>query len=128
MTRAARRIAVPALAALALSAGACSSETHVQCPCAPSGFASEPLPASASSTPIIAVFTEPPCMAMDGGSGYITVSRQSAGTCPVRVQLATGDTYTFSIQFAETTAGCCGDFVYRVDGSAPMLVDAGVPD
>ena len=125
MIHPARRIAclAPVLATAALSAGACSSP-QVHCPCEPSEDGYVRLPSEAGSTPISSVVTEPPCTADGRETGAVRVSRQSAGSCPVRVQLVTGQTYDFSVAFDELTTGCCQGLVYVVDASAPMSVDA----
>jgi len=62
---------------------------------------------------------------MPSGSIYVWVERHDSGICPVKAYLASGDTYTFSVEFRASVNGCCGSLAYPIDASAPVLVDGG---
>ena len=53
------------------------------------------------------------------------VERHDSGICRVKAYLASGDTYTFSVEFRASVNGCCGSLAYPIDASAPVLVDGG---
>jgi hypothetical protein len=125
MTHLASRAALFALAcALFPSVSACGS---CNCPMG-GGFAQVAIPA-AESSPIVSVSETRPCGASAIDDHTVVVQTNSAGGCQVLVQLANGDTYTFSVQFvAETIHGACDCGRLRLVGTdpTPTLTDAGI--
>ena len=85
---------------------------------------------AAQSTPIAAVSTMGPCTASaTGGNDVVDVSTGTAGGCQVFVELTSGDTYTFHLEFTqETIHGACDCEVLRTTGGIPVpaLTDAGI--
>ena len=121
--RAFARHVLPAVVAVASLFGAGCPSSPV-CPCPAPGVALFTVPAAATN-PIVSVSADPPCTAMDNGSGYVYLSRQDSGICRGRAVLTNGDTYEFSVEFRPSGIGCCGSLAYPIDASPPVLVDAG---
>lgn len=117
------RCVLRTIAIASLFAAGCSSSAAV-CPCPAPGIGRVTVPA-APANPIVSVSADPPCTAMDSGSGTVYLQRQDSGVCRGRAQLANGDTYAFAVEFRASGTGCCGSLAYAVDASAPMLIDAG---
>jgi hypothetical protein len=119
-----RFLALAAFALAAPAAGACSSAPAIcNCPAGLYGMAT--VPATASNA-IGTVSTDAPCSASIFDSDQVIVTRNSSGTCQVRVQLANGDTYALSFQFQSVNPnGCCANITRPIDASVPQLVDAG---
>jgi hypothetical protein len=107
----------------ALAAAGCTASPGV-CPCPTGGLALFPLPAAATN-PIVSVAADPPCTAMDSGTGAVYLSRADSGICRGSAVLSDGDTYAFSVEFRPSGTGCCGSLAYPIDASAPTLVDGG---
>jgi hypothetical protein len=107
----------------AAAAEGCTSSPGV-CPCPAGGFALFTVPAAATN-PIVSVSADPPCTAMDSGSGSVSLSRQDSGICRGRAVLTNGDTYAFSVEFRPSGIGCCGNVAFPIDASPPTLIDAG---
>jgi hypothetical protein len=124
-----RRIArfmLSALAVTSLSVSACGGHTS---PCCCVSGRTVVLPPTAVA-PIASVSTDRECGAHDGGgtpqARHVDVSRQSAGSCRVQVVLVDGDTYTFTVEFARTSANAaCESPLSAVDASSPVLIEAG---
>ena len=95
------------------------------CNCPESGGqATVTLPA-AQSSPISSVTSDGPCTAKVGSPDNIIVTTNTPGTCQVRVQLMSGDGYSFSVAFQSISSSCCGNLVGDHTVSIPEPVDAG---
>src|SRR5512138_3883970 len=115
-----------ALALTSLSVCGCDLPASCNCPSG-GGYTTVAVPA-AQSSPIAAASTNQPCTISGFSDESVSVSTYKGGGCQVLVQLADGDTYTFSVQFEqETIHGACDCGVIRVVGGtpAPTLTDAG---
>ena len=99
------------------------------CNCPLGGGGSHVTVPAAQSSPIARVSTNAPCTASANGDDTVVVYTPTAGSCQVLVELANGDTYTFSVQFVpETVHGDCDCGVLRMVGGPPVptITDAGI--
>jgi len=116
-----------ALAAASLSVADCTLLVgSCECPDV-TGLAMVTLPA-AQASPVASVSASSPCTAWDGGNGHVNVSTPSATTCQVDVQLASGASYTLSVEFRyviSRAGGCDCTLLQAIGTTGPTLVDAG---
>jgi len=113
-------VGVSALAFAALGISGCPR--NCVCP-TDAGVAEVPLPPAAQSSPITDVSADQPCTAVANAAGGVTIYSPSATTCGVRVQLADGELYTFSVTFHASTDSCCPG-PYGFDATTPQPADA----
>jgi hypothetical protein len=113
-------LAVPALTLASLVTPACRP-----CNCPSNGGQTVvPFPPAHVSS-IASLSADSPCTATVTADGQIDVGTEGVATCDVRVQLESGDKYTFTVVFQSVDQGCCAGLVGTARDLVAQLQDAG---